>query len=238
MGKQAKVPCPRCGELYAWNASKNRVRNHGSCQFDAPVQKKPGFRVVIAQPSNVSSFCRSDVSSLPSASVASAAPAREKEDLEEFYRQNILENQRLSREAKARHEEVLKEKAARDEQMRKEQAARDEEKAAQQQAEADRLLKIELDRQRFYQPWNTALTIKATPTGSAIPIYWMDRNGGFYEVGKDTPYTPKPSPSPVIRRRQRKVWCKVYWNSKFGDTTDLCEGEWEMQWAMRWVRVD
>ena len=31
-----KVPCPRCGVLYAWNASKKRVRNHGSCQFDAP----------------------------------------------------------------------------------------------------------------------------------------------------------------------------------------------------------
>jgi hypothetical protein len=195
------------------------------------VEKKPGFRVVIAQPSN---FCRSNVSSagFPSLSAPSAASAREKEDLEEFYRQNMLENAKISCEAKARHEEFLKEKAARDEQIRQEQAVRDQEKAARETAEADRLLQTELERQRFYQPWNTALSIKSTATGTAIPVYWIDCKGGLYEVGKDTPHTPKPSP--VIRRRQRKVWCKVYWNSNFGDTTYLCEGEWEMQWVMRW----
>ena len=114
MGKQEKVPCPKCGMLYAWNASKKRVRNHGSCQFDPPVQKKPGFRVIVAPARNESNVYVPQVSVPPRAPVVSA---REKEDLEEFYRQNILENERLSREAKARHEIFLKEKAARDEEM-------------------------------------------------------------------------------------------------------------------------
>jgi hypothetical protein len=210
-----KVPCPLCGVLYAWNASKRRVRNHGTCQFDAPVQKKPAFRVVVAQPSSLTNVYRSNVTnaSEPSAPVA---PAPANEDIEEFYRQNLIRNEELAREGKLKYEALLKEKAA----------------------EADRLLQIELEKQRFYEPWNTALGIKPTATSCAIPVYWMDRSGGFYEIHKDTPYTLKPPlQPPTIRRRQKKVLCKVYWNSNFGDTNDLCEGEWEMQWVMRWIRV-
>ena len=222
MVKQEKVPCPKCGELYAWNASKRRVRNHGTCQFDAPVQKKSTFRVVVSQPSRLTNVYRSNFTNA-SEPLVPVAPVHEKEDIEEFYRQNLLRNEQLTREGKLEHEAFLKEKAVRDAEI-----------AAREKAEADRLLQIELEKRRFYEPWNTALGIKPTATSCAIPVYWIDRSGGFYEIHKDTPYTPKPPPQrPTIRRRQKKVWCKVYWNSNFGDTNDMCEGEWEMQWAMR-----
>ena len=56
---QSKVPCPKCGVLYAWNASQKRVRNHGSCRFDTPAPKKPSFSVRIAPPqANVSDNVR------------------------------------------------------------------------------------------------------------------------------------------------------------------------------------
>ena len=234
MGKQEKVPCPKCGELYAWNASKGRVRNHGNCQFDTPVQKKPRFRVVIAQPSNVSNVQKSNVPPSAPLSAAATVPSHQ-EDIEEVYRQNLLRNEQMMREGKLQYETFLKEKAAHDEKMRKEQAAREKEQAAREKAEADRLLQIELDKKRLYQPWKTALHIKPTSTSSAISVYWMDRNGGFYELHKDTPYTPTSPPPPTIHRRQKMMWCKVYWNSNFGVTTDLSEGEWEMQWAMKMV---
>lgn len=203
MGKQQKVPCPRCGELYAWNASKNRVRNHGSCQFDAPVQKKPGFRVVIAPPSNVSSFCR-DVSSLPSTYVPSAAPAQEKEDLEEFYRQNMLENERLSREAKARHEIFLKEKAARDEEMRKEQASRDEEKAARDRADAERQRQLEEEQRRRDYPRQQALFIKQQSPKTLT--YWFDAYGTMHEVGAKTPVVSSKPDVTTETRRSNEVY--------------------------------
>lgn len=234
MVKQEKVPCPKCGELYAWNASKGRVRNHGTCQFDPAVQKKPAFRVVIAQPSNVSNVYRSNVGNeFIAQTYAAVCAPKEKDDIEEFYQQNSQRNEQIMREGKAQYDTFLEKKAADDEAMRNEKAALDAEIMAREKVEADRLLQTELDKQRFYYPQNTALSIKPTLTSCIFPVYWIDSNYGFYEIHKDTPYISKPSSPPTIRRCQKKVWCKVYWNSKFGDTTNLCVGEWEMQWAMK-----
>ena len=196
MGKQEKVPCPKCGMLYAWNASKQRVRNHGSCQFDPPVQKKPGFRVIVAQARNESNVYVPHVSVPPRAPVVSA---QEKEDLEEFYRQNILENERLSREAKARHEIFLKEKAARDEEMRKEQAARDEEKAARDRADAERQRQLEEEQRRREYPRQLALLIKQQSPKTLT--YWFDAYGTMHEVGAKTPVvSSKPDVTTGTRR--------------------------------------
>tara|TARA_B100000519_G_C14153918_1_gene395902 strand:- start:53 stop:832 length:780 start_codon:yes stop_codon:yes gene_type:complete len=187
--------------LYAWNASKKRVRNHGSCQFDPPVQKKPGFRVIVAPARNESNVYVPQVSVPPRAPVVSA---REKEDLEEFYRKNILENERLSREAKARHEIFLKEKAARDEEMRKEQAARDEEKAARDRADAERQRQLEEEQRRRDYPRQLALLIKRQSPKTLT--YWFDAYGTMHEVGTETPVASFKPDVPTGTRCCDKVY--------------------------------
>jgi hypothetical protein len=220
---QSKVPCPKCGVLYAWNASQKRVRNHGSCRFDTPAPKKPSFSVRIAPPqANVSDNVRvSNVWGYDADQLQS-----DKKKTEDEYRKNSLENEQWMREARKKYDTELKEKEALDK-------IEAEQKEARDKAEAEK-------KRRFYQPQYTALNIKKQQRqqSSDISVYWIDSNGGFYNVNDKDPYmqhvcrTPSPSPPPRLRK---KMWCKVYWNSNFGVTTDMCEGEWEMQWVYRFV---
>ena len=212
-----KVPCPKCGQPYAWNASKKRVRNHGTCNFDEPVQKKQPFRVMIAAPPTTNVYVPSDLS---------LQNEQKKRAEEEEYRINRLQNEQWMCEAMKKHAQELKEKETLDKIEAQRKEARDKEEAALQRQIAEQKI-------RFHRPQQTAIKEQQSRD---IPVYWVDDHGGFYKVNGQDPYC-RPAPLPAQarlfaqHRRRKNVWCKVFWNSTFGDTTDLCEGEWEMQWV-------
>ncbi len=112
--------------------------------------------------------------------------------------------------------------------------------------------------ERFLYPYETAKRLK-TCVNDSMHVYWLDANCNFYDIATDTPYaddkrynremstffdamksdvawTTKEPTSKLFHKshvscNKKAVWCKVYWNSNYGYTDNLCEGEWEYQYV-------
>ena len=88
----------------------------------------------------------------------------------------------------------------------------------------------------FHQPYNYIK--QEIPPSSKVYAYWLDSKGGFYKLDhNNNPYEKSLNGDDKKKEYYHKdvlVTRKVYWNSKFGDTTRLVEGEWEEQEV--WIR--
>lgn len=58
--------------------------------------------------------------------------------------------------------------------------------------------------------------------------YEMRAFDDAFDVAKES----EKKPLPVIQKKRRWREVEVFWNSPFGDTSDLCKGESELQWVL------
>lgn len=64
--------------------------------------------------------------------------------------------------------------------------------------------------------------------GTNVHAYYLNRDYSIININ-DPPRVPKPQPKPTKKRKWQ--WRMVRYDSPFGDTSQLCEGEEELQWV-------
>ena len=211
---KSKVRCSKCGLMFAIKLD-GEIRRHRPC-YDGPVVQpsRQNFSVFIAPPppdQNVESLF--DAVDFDKAAKA----ADEKAALEAEYAINLKKNEEESRALSQIHEQQLA-----------------EEKARAAAAESARIAKA-IEERKLYWPYEYC----KQNADSTIPHYFLDLNNGFYTYKwNENPYQLKAqkeeakakmkSVKPIQKKKKRREQL-VYWNSRVGDTSLLCEGEWEYQ---------
>jgi hypothetical protein len=124
-----------------------------------------------------------------------------------------------------RQQEIKRKKE--EEAAAKKQAAEAAEKAAEKAA-ADARAAIPYDEESVRRKYQPCSYIVDHYRGTTMHAYYLDRNYCIRDIN-DPPRVPKPQPKTSKKRKWQEVI--VRHDSPFGDTSQLCKDEAELQWV-------
>lgn len=140
----------------------------------------------------------------------------------EKYLKGQAEKYKEQQEMKRKEEE----KAAAEKQAAEKQAA---EEAAEEAAARAAIPYNEESVRRQYVPCSGQVEHYR---GTSVHAYYLNRDYSIININ-DPPRVPKPQPKPTKKRKWQ--WRMVTYDSPFGDTSQLCEGEEDLQWVFYFV---
>lgn len=201
--------------MYATKANGD-MRAHQPCYRRQVQAKGRGFsmHVAPAQPPscsnvyafNVNTFSREEMQE-SCEKMQENTKRRMEQRLEEEYTRNAMINEEESRVLSEQHDRDIAEEKKR--------------------AEIQESIAKALEEKRLLAPFE--LCERMAPS-STVQYYWLDRNNNFYKYQKGkNPYIDVSIKKKIVRNKKKPVMTPVWWNSPYGDTADLCEGEWEYQ---------
>ena len=109
-----------------------------------------------------------------------------------------------------------------------EKAAAEQAAAAAEEAAAAARAAIPYDEESVRKKYVDCSSYVVHYRGSNVHAYYLDRNYSIRDIN-DPPRVPKPQPKPSKKRKWQEV--VVRYDSPFGDTSQLCKGEKELQWV-------
>lgn len=199
------------------------MRKHMHCSGPPSASRAsaalPTARIPVRIPSSQPATSSTFASSTSASYVTSAYDERremEKTELEnEKYLKVQAEKYKEQQEMKRKEEE----KAAAEKQAAEKQAA---------EKEAAALAAIPYNEESVRRQYRPCSQYVDQYRGTTVHAYYLDKDYMMRDIN-ETLRVPKPQPKPTKKRKWQEV--VVRHNSPYGDTSQLCEGEEELQWV-------
>lgn len=209
--------CPYCKrDGISFNAD-GTMRKHMHCPGPPSASRAsaalPTARIPSSQPATSTTF----------ASSASAPYVTSTYDERRELEETRLENEKYLKGQAEKYKEQQEMKRKEEEKAAAEKQAA--EKAAEEAAARAAIPYNEESVRRQYVPCSDQV---AHYRGTNVHAYYLNRDYSIININ-DPPRVPKPQPKPTKKRKWQEV--VVRYNSPYGDTSQLCKGEEELQWV-------